>query len=357
MPKPRKKINKALPSGWRFKHGAYYYRPKKALRHLWDDKTEYRLGGTLVEAYKIWADKITPNDNIFSLSQLIERYELKVMPKKAEKTQESNIASLKRIRLVFGNMKPEEIKTTDIFKYKELVGEKNGKKTANLDLALISHLFSKAIEWGVVENHPSKSKVPKFYLPPRDRYVEDWEILEVLKVANPLLRSFIWIKLMTGARRGDILSLEINDIFDNEGIKIKPSKTQTSSGAKILIPWTPELLEWRDYTMKNRPSYPTKEVFITTRYQPYQRNKKTSAFDTLWQRFIKRALDETNLTDSFQQRDLRAKTASDTDLQHASKLLGHTSQDMAKIVYRRHGDTVNHVSMSHLFDQEDKNIK
>lgn len=42
----------------------------------------------------------------------------------------------------------------------------------------------------------------------------------------------------------------------------------------------------------------------------------------------------------FQFRDIRSKAASDTDLEHASKLLGHTKADITKRVYVRLGATV-----------------
>ena len=42
----------------------------------------------------------------------------------------------------------------------------------------------------------------------------------------------------------------------------------------------------------------------------------------------------------FQFRDIRPKAASETDLDHASKLLGHTRQQITQTVYRRVGETV-----------------
>ena len=39
-------------------------------------------------------------------------------------------------------------------------------------------------------------------------------------------------------------------------------------------------------------------------------------------------------------RDIRPKAASETDLNHASKLLGHTDRQITQTVYRRVGETV-----------------
>ena len=42
----------------------------------------------------------------------------------------------------------------------------------------------------------------------------------------------------------------------------------------------------------------------------------------------------------FQFRDIRPKAASETNLEHASKLLGHTNKQITKTVYQRVGETV-----------------
>ncbi|AZD55313.1 Integrase [Pseudomonas chlororaphis subsp. aureofaciens] len=42
----------------------------------------------------------------------------------------------------------------------------------------------------------------------------------------------------------------------------------------------------------------------------------------------------------FQFRDIRPKAASEIALEHASKLLGHTSEEITKRVYRRVGEVV-----------------
>jgi len=57
-PKPRRQENRGLPARWRFKHGAYYYRVPESLIDLWDGKKEYRLGKTLNETYRTWAEKL-----------------------------------------------------------------------------------------------------------------------------------------------------------------------------------------------------------------------------------------------------------------------------------------------------------
>ena len=61
-----------------------------------------------------------------------------------------------------------------------------------------------------------------------------------------------------------------------------------------------------------------------------------NAFGSLWQRFMKKVLSDTKVTDRFQKRDLRAKVASESDtLIEASERLGHANAVFTQRVYRR----------------------
>lgn len=351
-PKQRNKENTKLPTAWRYKHNAYYYRVPKSVRHLWDNKTEFKLGKTLSEAHRTWAKKMETPKDANTIAQLLDQYDLLVITTKALKTQENNRLSIRRLRPVFGHMQIHELKPTHAFKFRDIVAAKHGKKSANHDLEVLSHVYSKAIEWGLIEEHPIKGKVPKLSVPARDRYVEDWEVVEALKVASPVIIAYIWIKLMSGQRRKDILSLTVHDVTGKEGIRIKPSKTSGSSGRKITLLWTSELLDWKDYILSIRPETSEPKLFVGRNGEPYlKEDGRANGFDSLWQRFIARALQKTELKERFQERDLRPKTASDTNLQHASRLLVHTSEEITKVVYRRKGDSVAPHSVYHLIQK------
>lgn len=53
-------------------------------------------------------------------------------------------------------------------------------------------------------------------------------------------------------------------------------------------------------------------------------------FDSLWQSFIGGAISKTALSDRFQKKDLRQKTATDTTIEGVQALLGHYSQDITR---------------------------
>jgi integrase len=338
-PKPRRSENVGLPARWRFKHGAYYYRVPAEQAHLWDAKKEFRLGKSLNEAYRTWATRLDLYADAKSMADLLDRYALEVIPDKAPKSQESNRISIRKLRPVFGHMPITAVKPMHVYKYRDLRG-KDGKTAANRDIEVLSHAFTKAIEWGYCENHPIKGKVRKFSTPPRTRYVEDWEIQEVLKVASPILQSYIRLKLITGLRRGDLLSIKISDI-KKDGLHVHPRKTRTTTGKKLIIELTPDFSEILNTIKANAKKITSIWLFHTRTGQPYVKaDGSANAFDSLWQRFMRKALEKTNLTERFTEHDLRAKAASDTEIEHAQKLLGHASSETTNRIYRRKAEKV-----------------
>lgn len=338
-PKPRLKLNKGLPAGWRYKHGAYYYRPPVQLRDLWDRKTEFRLGKTLPEAHRLFAERIGLYQDATFVGELLDRYSLEVVPLKAPKTQLSNQVSLVKLRAVFGAMPIDAVKPLHVYKYRDKRGQQ-GKSAANRDIEVLSHAYTKAIEWGLCENHPIKGKVRKFSTPPRRRYVEDWELQEALKVASPFIAAYIRLKLLTGLRRSDLLSLRQSDLKD-DGIHVTPRKTAHSSGKKIIYEWSEELRDSINEVLNLRKKVLSVWLFHTNRGQPYIKpDGSANGFDSIWQRFMAKAIEQTGLVDKFTEHDLRAKVASDTELGHARKLLGHSSDTTTRKIYQRKPDLV-----------------
>lgn len=342
MPKPRNPENKALPSRWRYKHGAYYYRAASDARHVWDGKTEFRLGKTLHEAYRVWADRVEAHSDARSMAQLLDRYALEVVPAKAPKTQESNQISIRRLRPVFGDMPIIAIKPRHAYQYRDKVTKKHGPASANRELEVLSHSLSKAVEWGFIDRNPIKGQVRKNSIPRRERYVEDWEIEEALTVASPMLRAYVVLKLLTALRRGDLLRLRTVDLHE-DGISVMTSKT----GKKLIIVWTDELREAVDAAIQARTKDIVPWIFCTRTGDCYVNDDGTAnAFDSLWQRFMKRVIYKTKVSDRFQEKDLRKKTASDMGLEAAQKLLGHTTAMTTERHYRITAEKVKPHSLS-----------
>ena len=335
-PKPRKTENRELPARWRFKHGAYYYRVPEDSRDLWDGKTEFRLGKTRSEAYKTWSERLEYLSDARNMSELLDRYTIEVVPTKAHKSQESNLISIRRLRPVFGELPIDSIRPKYAYRYMDMVAKKHGETSANRDFEVLSHALSKAVEWGFADRNPVKGEVRKYSIKRRERYVEDWELEASMKVAGPVLRAYIVLKLLCGLRRSDLLQLKIENLRE-DGIHARTSKT----GAFLVIEWTAELQEAVDLALASRPKDIVPWLFCTRRGDCYvKENGTANAFDSLWQRFMKRAIDKTALVEKYQEKDLRKKTASDMPLAAAQKLLGHTTPNTTKRHYRLLGDRV-----------------
>lgn len=281
------------------------------------------------------------------MADLFDKYSAEVIPEKAPKTQESNKASIKRLRAVHGDMPVAVYETYMAYQYKEQCAKDVSKKTANLDLQVLSHCFTKAFEWGVpIREHPIKQKVTKFTLPPRDRYVEDWEMEAFLSICNPMLKVYVPLKYATGKDKSMVLRIKMSDISDTGLCFPKRGKIKTSANAKAsFMPFYDQqsvstgLKELIDNVKEWRAKHLTVSsiwLFCTSQGQPYiKEDGKTSGFNSIWQRAMKKALDKTSLEIKFTEHDLCSKSASDVEtVEQAAKLRGHTNTKTTQQNYR-----------------------
>ena len=344
MPKKRKIENNGLPKRWRMRSGGYYYRVPKGEEENWEGKTEYLLGHSLTSAYRVYADKIELNNDAKTIGDLLGLYELKEISKKSFGTRERETRLLPDLHGVYAHMPISSLKPRHVYQFKTKVGEQRGEATANRMISILSHAYTKAIEWGLCDEHPIKNKVIRFSIKPRDRYVEDWELKEAFSVAPELIKKYIPIKSLTALRRSDILSIKKTDLKE-DGIHIKQNKT----GKAIIIQWSDELFEAVESVKKECKKISSIYLFNTSNGQPYiKENGRTNGFNSAWKRWQEKAIKETKLKNKFSESDLRAKTASDTTEQHAFELLDHSTSDVTRRHYRRKPKVVKPFSLNNI---------
>jgi integrase len=342
MPKRRNQENRGLPARWRLVHGAYYYQVPVAARTLWDGKYMYRLGKTLSESYRVWAERIGAFENVKTIGELLDRYAVDVVPEKAPVTQKQNSRIIKQLRSVFGSVALIHLKPKHIYQY---VDKRSAKIAAHREIQVLKHAFTKAVEWGYLDRHPFKGEVRLAGEKPRTRYIEDWEVVECLSLpamrkrgSVQAIQAYIRIKLLTGLRRGDLLRLQITQITD-DGITIATHKTSKP----IIYDWTPELRQAVKDAKAARPVDISPWLFCNKRGQGYVKEATGQAYgwDSMWQRYMTRILKETKVTERFTEHDLRAKCASDAQtLDHARALLAHADSRLTQRVYRRRPERV-----------------
>lgn len=340
MPRPRNPENKGLPTRWRQRNGAYFYQVPQGLESMWDGKKEFRLGASLPEAYRVWAERLSHTENTKTIADLLDRYALQVVPTKKATTQQQNQVAIKRLRAVLGQAPITAIRPQTVYQY---IDKRQAKTAARREVEILSHAFTKAVEWGIIDRHPFKGEVRLSGEKPRTRYVEDWEVVECLALESKRLhgsvlavQAYIRVKLITGLRRGDLLRLSMSDLKD-DGIHVTPSKTAGSTGRSIILTWTDELRAAIDMAKVARPVRIAPWLFCNREGECYVKESgRAGGWDTMWRNFMDRVLKETEVKQRFNEHDLRAKCASDAEtLAHAQALMAHADSKLTERVYRR----------------------
>lgn len=122
--------------------------------------------------------------------------------------------------------------------------EKAGKAggTVNNVRALVSSVYSRAIEWGYVTSSPvvgikTRPKVK------RDRFLQSDELPRFFKALteepNETLRDYILMALLTGARRSNLLAMRWREVNLDEGIWRIP---RTKNGTPQNVTLSPEAI-------------------------------------------------------------------------------------------------------------------
>jgi integrase len=346
LPRRRKPDHRGLPARWVHQHGAYYFRVPKGLEGRWDGKQMFRLAATLPLAYKVWAERLGDLERARTIGQLLDRYALEVIPTKAPKTQTGNTRALPTLRAVLGHLPLSPFKPRLVYQY---VDRRGAKIAAHREIEVLSHAFTKAVEWGYIDRHPFKGEVRLEGEPPRTRYVEDWEVVEALAIkprrkAGSVLavQAYIRVKLLTGMRRADLLRLRPAHDCKEDGIHVQPRKTARTTGKRLVIEWSAELRAAVEMALAARPVDIAPYLFCTRRGECYAKpDGSANGWESMWGRFMERLLAETKVEERFTEHDLRAKCASDAgSLEHARALLAHADARTTERVYRRKPERV-----------------
>ena len=352
-------------------NGTYYtYRVPPHQRAEHGGKTENSQGSSLAGAYKRYAELHQRDECVTTLGNMLDRYLMEVVPEyKSENTRDSKMRSIARLRASIGDNLLTEVDADLIKRYKKRIGDTRSKVQANRDLECLSHVFSTALEWGLLKHHPMLNKqVTKYKTRGRGRYVEDWELREWARVANPFLVVYVKLKGATGLRQQDLLMLQKKHITETELI-VKPLKTDRDDED------IPKILRFPLY---DRQGHPTSVKLALDEVDAYYREKalrkiqcrtpgrlppvinarwvfttrtggsyydierrRAPGFKNIWQCSMKKALALTRLEEKFTEHDLRGKVGSDFDTDiEAQAQLGHSDAKTTRKHYRRKGSVV-----------------
>jgi integrase len=103
-----------------------------------------------------------------------------------------------------------------------LDGHANHPVAARHEISLLGHVFAKAIRWGAASVNPVRA-LERTRKGKRTRYVTDVEYDAVYALANERMRIAMNLALLTGQRRGDLLTLTRAQLTD-EGHSVQPEQ-------------------------------------------------------------------------------------------------------------------------------------
>jgi integrase len=314
---------KGPAKGTRTKSGRYYLVRADGAKRIWLPLTKVSDGlpafyAALAEAMKAptVADDLMP--------KVIAAWEAEVMVEHAEKTRRDEKARGKVIADEFDEFRAADIEPPDVTGF--LLQYRNRPRTHNLYRAQLGELMRFAIEkgWRAPGTNPVTSVVRTMSTRARSRYPTDTELRRI-KVAGIygadgkrtrsgfMLAALIDMAYLTGQRISDLLSLEWSAL-GRDGIKFTPSKTGKSTGASVLIEWTPRLRELEARLKALRQERRAFGGFVFTKISAKKGQQKAGEPYTYWGAITawRRACARAGVK-GLHFHDLRAKALTDTD--------------------------------------------
>lgn len=320
----RRTRDKHLPQRVYLDHGTHWYRPKIG--------KPVNLGRDLGEALAKYATLIHSSWSGRTLGDVIDRYRIEVLPlKRSEKTRENEATALTRLKDWAGHMHPDVLTQQMLYQYADR-RRKVDRKTKQLvpapeaarhELALLGHVYAKAIRWGVATINPVRG-LEKAERKGRRAPVPMSEVEKVRTLANERMRVAIDLAVCMGPRRGDLLSLT-RDNLTPDGIQFWNSKGQKEQ----LIEWSDELRAIVARAKALKPQVPGRYLLRTRSGEAYS----SDGFSAIWQRLMKKHVAAGGQRFTFH--DLRSVAADAGTLEEARARLGHASAGTTERFYRR----------------------
>jgi integrase len=293
-------------------HGSYWFRPRYG--------KPINLGKDLSLAKLRWAQLDLPANETGSVSALLDWYLSEVAPKKAVRTYKDNLKEAVNLKAGLGHIPYRELRPHHIAAYRD-ARALDAPVRANREKALLSHVFTKAIERGWVDLNPCAG-VKRNTERKRERYIEDEEYWKVYNLAEKSVQNLMTLMYRTAQRPEDLLQCGPSNIkLVREGEKevsvLRFKQQKTGVSVDIKLQGDLELLVQNHLAQTKIHPY-----FVHTRMgDRYTYDGLTSMFS----RYVSKA----GLKD-FGIYDLKGKAATDmyrsgVPLEKIQHLLGHSS--------------------------------
>lgn len=318
----------ALPKGVHAKHGAYYLVRQVNKRRAWTRLSAIADG--MPALYRALADIEAVGATDDRMASLIAQWQADVGARHSRKTQANDAYQTRTIGEAFVEFRASEVRAPDVVEF--LRQYQDRPRTYNAYRAMMRELMRYAEARGMRDagSNPVDA-VRTMGIKARSRYITDSELRRIKVAAmrtgkdgeigpsGRMVCAVIDMAYLTGQRIGDVLALEWGDI-GREGVLFAPAKIEDSTGAQVLIEWTPALraLVAR---IKAAPHVGLRHVFTTRGGSAYS----YTALNSAW----RRALARSGVKDAHIH-DIRAKALTDVDRSHgvtaAQRMGAHATQ-------------------------------
>ncbi len=190
----------------------------------------------------------TEIDKALTFREAFERYyELHSLPKNRtahdERLKFNRHLDSDRHGLRLAEMRLADIRRTDIAKLHANFGRRH-PTSANRLLALVRSVFNRAIAWDLFDGPNPCTHIDKFPEVARERFVQADELPRLFRALdadeNETIRDFLYVCLFTGARRGNVMSMQWQQLnLERRQWRIP----HTKNGTPQTVPLTPEALD------------------------------------------------------------------------------------------------------------------
>jgi integrase len=161
-----------------------------------------------------------------TVADLCDRYAEDELPKKRESTQSDYLSMIaNEVKPQLGSLKVADVTFSDIDRVHRKI-TKRAPYAANRAVALLSRLFNFAIRWQMRSDNPAKG-IERNQEHKRERYLSADELIRLSAALaehdDKDAANIIRLLLLTGARKGEVLSARWDQFDLDEGVWTKPA--------------------------------------------------------------------------------------------------------------------------------------
>lgn len=307
-----------LPPRVYMHHGAFRYVPR--------DGKPVSLGRDYGEAMRKWASIVKPATEVGTVASLIDWYIANVAPGKAPRTYRDNLKEAEHLKKGLGHIPYSQLKPHHVATYRDVRGQ-DAPVRANREKSLLSHVYTKAMEKGMVDSNPCRG-VRRNSEKARERMIEDHEYQKAFALAEPSVRRMMTLIYRTCQRPEDLLCAGIQNVkrVEHEGREVRVLRIrQGKTGKTVDILLAGELEKLVDEHLASKTVWPT---FVHTRAG---KRYTYAGLAAMFRRYVRKA----GMTD-FGLYDIKGKGATDmyragVSLERVQHLLGHDSVTTTEI--------------------------